>query len=138
MATQDPIDKLFKEKAEEFLPQPSLRSWRRIERRMNRRNGYNRPQPQLGWVRAVAALFLIGMAGIALWQLDFSKRSDVLAQQASEVQEVLPTVTQSPAVSFVNYSPINEGEEETDLVAKDVPNPQFRPAKAHRIADTNI
>lgn len=137
MATQDPIDELFKQQAEAYQPQPSLRSWRRIERRMERRR---RPalQQQLGWVRAAAALLLLGMAVVAIWQLDNSQSANVLAQQASAVEEVLPLDMEPAPASLVDYTPINEGEEEKDLIARFVPNPQFRAAKAYRLSESNI
>ncbi|MEM7571476.1 MAG: hypothetical protein AAF433_01195 [Bacteroidota bacterium] len=135
MATQDPIDELFKQQAEAYQPQPSLRSWRRIERRIERRR---RPGlQQLGWVRAVAALLLLSMAAVAIWQLDNNNATNALAQQASAVQEVLPPEVEAAPASLVNYAPINEGDVEKDLIARYVPNPQFRAAKAYRV-DRNI
>ena len=88
MPEQDPLEELFRRNAGRMDQRPSLRSWRRLERRLDDRRGRRRTQgPLRPWMYAAAAVLLICLA---LWGLNDAnlKTNNPLAQRPEMVEDL--------------------------------------------------
>ena len=131
MPEQDPLEELFRQNAGRMDQRPSLRSWRRLERRLDGRRGTRATQgPLRPWMYAAAAVLLICMAALGLNDTSLST-TNPLAQRPEHIEELEQHA--SEVIRTSAYQGIEEGERGQILRVKNDKRPMLMPAEKYRI-----
>jgi len=96
MATFDPFEKEFRQRANGLRQAPSPRTWNRLERRLDRRRGGGRILGVRPWM--IAALVLL-VAGVSIISKLADEQDSPLAQRAQFIEELSTPYT--PAEEFI-------------------------------------
>ncbi|MEL6141276.1 MAG: hypothetical protein AAFU67_06640 [Bacteroidota bacterium] len=131
MPEQDPLEELFRRNAGRMDQRPSLRSWRRLERRLDERRGRRNTQgPLRPWMYAAAAVLLICLAVLGLNDSNLATKNP-LAQRPESIEELEQHTKQIVRTS--PYLGIEEGKRGQILRVKNDKRPQLLPAEKYRI-----
>ncbi len=129
MPQRDPMEELFRQNAHRLEQRPSLQSWRRLERRLDRRQSNNLLQRLPSWGYA-AAILLLALVSIGLLQLP-SAADQTFAQRPESIEEL----DRSPA-SFTLTAPyqgIQDGATSETLQVRNSGIPSLLPAAKYRL-----
>lgn len=131
MPQRDPLEELFRQNESKLDQRPSLRTWRRLEDRLDGRDGLRRTQgPFKPWMYAAAAVLLICVT-IFGFGANALNPSNNLAQRP-EVIEDLELVAESPQRA-TPYEGIAEGDPHQILQVRNPEMPTLLPAPKYRL-----
>ncbi len=131
MPQRDPMEELFRQNAHQLEQRPSLQTWRRLERRLDRHNGRGNHRFHLPPLLLYAMLLLfLGMITLALVQLPI-KQDRSLAQRPESIEEL----DLSPAHLLItpSYNGIQEGSRHQTLQVRNSGIPTLLPAEKYRL-----
>lgn len=131
MPQQDPMEELFRQNAHRLEQRPSLHTWRRLERKLDRQKGrssHGAHFPPL-LLYAVAILFF-GLITLALLQLP-NGQDRSLAQRPESVEELDLSPFHLPRTE--PYQGIQEGSTNETLQVRNSGIPTLMPAEKYRL-----
>lgn len=133
MPERDPLEELFRQHSPRLEQRPNLRTWRRLESRLDRRNGSRRTQgPMRPWLYAAAAVLLCVLAaGIGTQRVNVSE--DVLAQRPQTIEDLDLTYGENTLRPTDRYDGITEGSPDQFLQVRNTGFPELLPAPKYRL-----
>lgn len=131
MPQRDPMEELFRQNAHRLEQRPSLQTWRRLERRLDRQKGRNSRNFHLPPLLLYAAVILfLGVMMIALLQLP-NKQDRSLAQRPESIEELDLSPFHLPRAEY--YQGIQEGNTNETLQVRNSGIPTLMPAEKYRL-----
>ncbi|MEM9835130.1 MAG: hypothetical protein AAF828_01430 [Bacteroidota bacterium] len=129
MPQQDPLEELFRRNEHRMDQRPSLRTWRRLEDRLDGKNSRRTQGPFRPWMYAAAVVVLCTF--IAALGPNLFQPANELAQRPESVEEL--DMNASVIQRAKPYQGIAEGDRHQILQVRNQNPPKLLPAPKYRL-----
>ncbi len=131
MPDRDPMEELFRRNESRMEQRPSLRSWHKLEQRLDQRAGRrSRYSSSFSWIYMAAAIVLLCIVAIGIAP-QLGQKQDVLAQRPESIEDLEQANKGLPVPT--KYQHIPEGNSNHVLQVRNPNLPQLLPAPKYRI-----